>query len=48
MDWKILIQFHYPHDRCLLGWEFIKPDETDDYYTIKLFVFIVTLTVDIG
>jgi hypothetical protein len=40
------IQFHYPHDRFLLGSEYIAPDEKYNYHTIKLFLFIVTFTFD--
>ena len=46
-DWQLLIEFHFPHDRLLLGWEFITPDDKYDYYTIKLYLFIATLTLDI-
>lgn len=46
MDWGLTIQFHYPHDRFMLGWEFMKPTEEFNYTTIKLYLFIVTFTLD--
>jgi len=46
MDWKLEIAFHWPHDRFSLGWEFMNVDEEYDYRTLKVFVFIVTLTLD--
>jgi len=46
MDWELTIQFHYPHDRFMLGWEFMKPTEEFNYTTIKLYLFIVTFTLD--
>ena len=46
MDWELTIQFHYPHDRFMVGWEFMKPTEEFNYTTIKLYLFIVTLTLD--
>ncbi len=47
MDWELTIQFHYPHDRFMLGWEFMKPTEEFNYTTIKLYLFIVTFTLDL-
>jgi len=46
MDWTLEIAFHWPHDRFLLGWEIMRPDETFNYTTIKVFLFITTLTID--
>ena len=46
-DWQLLIEFHFPHDRLLFGWEFIKPDDKYDYFTFRLYLFIATLTLDI-
>ncbi len=42
-----LIAFHYPHDRFLLGWEYMAQTKEFDYTTIKLYLFIATLTLDI-
>jgi len=47
MDWELTIQFHYPHDRFMVGWEFMKPTEEFNYTTIKLYLFIVTFTLDL-
>ncbi len=46
MNWELVIQFHLPHDRILLGWEYIAPDKEYNYNTIKLYLFIVTFTLD--
>lgn len=46
MDWTLEIAFHWPHDRFSLGWEIMRPDETFNYTTIKVFLFITTLTFD--
>ena len=45
-DWTLEIAFHWPHDRLSLGWEIMRPDETYNYTTIKVFLFITTLTLD--
>jgi|GEM_PF-1254718 len=43
MNWEIVLAFHYPHDRFALGWEYIAPDEYNDYNTITLYLLILTL-----
>lgn len=45
-DWQLEICFHWPHNRFALGWEFIDEDKECDYRTIKLYLFIATLTFD--
>ena len=46
MDWTLKIAFHYPHNRFALGWEFIDADKEYNYNTIKVYLFIATLTLD--
>jgi|TARA_R110000803_G_scaffold151915_1_gene216950 hypothetical protein len=45
--WELEIAFHWPHDRFLIGWEFINEDEEYDYKTFKFYLFIVTFTLDV-
>ncbi len=45
-DWELEIAFHWPHNRFALGWETIMPDEEYNYCTIKVYLLIVTLTLD--
>jgi len=45
-DWELEIAFHWPHQRVALGWEFIEPTEQHDYTTVRLYLFIVTITLD--
>jgi hypothetical protein len=47
MDWQLEIAFHWPHDRLALGWDYMRPNEEFNYTTIKLYLFVVTLTLDI-
>jgi len=47
MNWQLEIAFHWPHDRLALGWDFMRPNEEFNYTTIKLYLFVVTLTLDI-
>ena len=47
MDWQLEMAFHWPHDRCALGWETIAPDPEHNYHTIKVYLIILTLTLDI-
>jgi len=46
-DWQLEIAFHWPHDRFALGWDIMRPDSEYDYYTLKLYLFFVTFTLDI-
>jgi hypothetical protein len=47
MDWELQIAFHFPHNRFLLGWEFIEKNEKYNYTTINVYLFIVTFNLDI-
>ena len=38
------IAFHWPHNRFAFGWEMAQPDEEYNYFTIKLYLGICTLT----
>ncbi len=46
-EWNLTLVLHYPHDRFLLGWEYMAPDEEYDYATFKLFLFITTFELNI-
>ena len=47
MHWQLEIAFHWPHDRLAVGWDYIRPNEDYNYTTIKLYLFVVTLTLDV-
>ena len=47
MDWQLEIAFHWPHNRFALGWEFIAKDEEYNYRTIRLYLLITTITINI-
>jgi hypothetical protein len=47
MNWELEIAFHWPHDRLALGWEIMRPDAEYNYYTIKIFLVIVTFTLNV-
>lgn len=47
MNWQLEIAFHWPHDRFAVGWDYMRPNEDYNYTTIKLYLFVVTLTLDI-
>tara|TARA_R110000796_G_scaffold97205_2_gene204099 strand:+ start:976 stop:1128 length:153 start_codon:yes stop_codon:yes gene_type:complete len=46
-NWSLEMVFHLPHDRFLVGWEYIEENEEYDYKTIKLFMFFVTFTLNL-
>ena len=45
-NWNLEIAFCFPHDRFLVGWEYMQEEEEHDYKTIKLFVFFITFTLN--
>jgi len=46
MDWELEIALHYPHDKFMLGWEVLQPNEEFNYTTLKISLLIVTFTLD--
>lgn len=44
--WNLEMAFHYPHDRFLLGWDYIQSDKEFNYNTVRLYLFIVTFTLN--
>lgn len=46
MDWKLEMALHWPHDRFALGWDIIYPTEEFNYTTVKLYLVILTITLD--
>lgn len=48
MDWQLVIAFHYPHDRFALGFETIQPSEEENFFTFRLFLFIVTIDLNLA
>jgi len=41
------VAFHWPHDRLALGWDHMSPDEDYNYRTIRLYLLITTITINI-
>jgi hypothetical protein len=46
MNWTLEIGFHLPHDKLMLGWEYLPPSEDYNYSTIRVSLLIITLTLD--
>jgi hypothetical protein len=38
------IEFHWPHDRLALGWDWMRPNEEFNYTTVRLYLLIMTIT----
>lgn len=47
-DWELEIAFHWPHNRLALGWDYLEPNEQEPFTTIRVYLLIVTLTLDIS
>lgn len=43
---EIELQFHWPHDRFAIGFEQIAPDEEFDFYTVKLYLTVLTIIIN--
>lgn len=38
------IGLHWPHDRFAIGWDIMQPDDEYDYFTLRLYLGIMTIT----
>lgn len=47
MNFELEIAIHWPHDRLALGWDIVRPDDLYDYYTFRLYLFVLTITLNI-
>ena len=47
VDWTLEFSLHWPHDRLALGWEYIGPNEEENYSTYTFFLIIGTLQLDV-
>jgi hypothetical protein len=47
MDWTLYLILHWPHQRLALGWEMLEHTEEDPGITIKVFLGILTLRLEI-
>jgi hypothetical protein len=46
MSWNVSLFFTWPHDRCLVGWSYLPPDDKENYHTFELFFTIVSLQIN--
>tara|TARA_Y100000592_G_scaffold47002_1_gene74672 strand:- start:458 stop:610 length:153 start_codon:yes stop_codon:yes gene_type:complete len=47
MNWELVFNLHWPHDRCALGWEYIGPDEKENINTFTIYLFILTINFNV-
>jgi hypothetical protein len=40
---RIMIAFHWPHNRFCLGWEVLYPDEDSESTIVTLFLLLATI-----
>lgn len=48
MNWNISLFLTWPHNRCLIGWSYLAPDEEEEYHTFELFFAILSLQINWG
>jgi len=46
MPFDIVLEFHFPHDIFTLGWECMPANDEYDYTTVRIFLLIVTITIN--
>ena len=47
MDWALRLIFSLPHQRMALGWEVLYPTEEFPYQTLKLYLLLLTIELDL-
>ena len=47
MDWELRIIFSLPHQRIALGWEILNASEQFPYQTLKLYLLLITIELDL-
>ena len=47
MNWELTLSLHWPHDRFVIGWDIMYADEKYNYNTYRLYLGIITITLDI-
>ena len=46
--WELALNFRWPHEGLMVGYEVIQPDEKCDYVTIKIHLLFVTILIEYG
>jgi hypothetical protein len=47
MSWyAISINLRWPHEGIIVGYEYIAPDEFEDYNSIRIHLFLVSILFD--
>jgi hypothetical protein len=47
MDWEIRFIFALPHERVALGYEVLYPTEEFPYQTLRLYLLLLTIELDL-
>lgn len=48
MDYELLINLAWPHERFRLGWEILQATEEEPYVTISVDIFMINFTFNYG
>jgi len=46
--WELALNFRWPHEGIILGYELIPADDICDYVTIKVHLLFVTILIEYG
>jgi len=47
MEWSLTLIMHWPHDRFAVGVECLRPTEEVPVTTIQVFLFVLTLQINL-
>lgn len=45
---EVLFNFRWPHEGFSVGWDILPPDEVENYYTVKIYLGILTVILHFG
>ena len=48
MDWELLLNFKWPHEGFSVGYEIIRPTDSDNYTTIYIHLGFMSVIVNYG
>lgn len=47
-EWEILLNFRWPHEGFSIGYDFINPDDINNYFTANIYLGFVTVIIHWG
>jgi len=45
-NWNVNLVFFFPHERFLIGWNYLKPDDDADYYSFIISLGFISIDIN--